>query len=69
MSREPVVKKGDLVEWDGKTCCVLKRRQVTGLAMFQTSDYEVCLEAEGGLFIGWVGVNEVEKVSSEENDS
>lgn len=65
MSREPVVKKGDLVEYDGETCRVLRRRRVSALAMFQTCDYEVCLEALDGDQVGWVGENEVEQINDE----
>ncbi len=42
------IRAGDLVEYEGKTCRVLRRRRVTGLAMFQTADYEVRLEALDG---------------------
>lgn len=65
MSREQKVKKGDLVEWEGETCRVLKRRRVSGLAMFQTSDYEVCLESLDKQQVGWVGENEVVKINDE----
>jgi hypothetical protein len=63
MSRESKVKAGDLVEYEGQICRVLRRRRVTALAMFQTSDYEVCLETVDGKRLGWVGENEVEKIS------
>jgi hypothetical protein len=59
--RSATIKKGDLVDWDDRTCRVLKRRRVTGMAMFQTSDYEVYLETVEGDVVGWVGENEVGK--------
>jgi hypothetical protein len=65
MSREPKIKKGDLVDYDDVTCRVLKRRRVTGMAMFSTCDYEVFLETLDGDEVGFVGENEVEKVAGE----
>jgi hypothetical protein len=65
MSREPRVRTGDLVKCDDVTCRVLKRRRVTGLAMFSTCDHEVFLETLDGQQVGWVGENEVTKVSDE----
>lgn len=59
------IRKGEVVVWDDKACRVLKRRRVSGLAMLQTADYEVFLEALDGDEVGWVGENEVEKVSDE----
>lgn len=59
------IRKGDLVDWDGKKCRVLRRRRVTGMAMFSTSDYEVCLETLEDEYLGWVGENEVTKIDSE----
>lgn len=69
MARQPsdAIRRGDAVVWDGVTCRVLKRRRVTGLAMFQTSDYEVKLVSLGGGDIGWVGENEVKKIPAEAN--
>ena len=61
------IKRNKLVDWDGKTCRVLKRRRVTGLAMFQTSEFEVRLETVDGEFVGWVGENEVE-ITGEASD-
>jgi hypothetical protein len=69
MSREPEVKKGDLVEWEGTACRVLRRRQVSGLAMFQTSEFEVKLVSLDGHDVGWVAVNEVERIADEETAS
>lgn len=63
--RTETPKKGDLVEYGDVICRVLQRRRVTGLAMFQTSDYEVCLETLDGEQVGWVAENEVEKVRDE----
>jgi hypothetical protein len=65
MSREPRARTGDLVKYDDVTCRVLRRRRVTGFAMLQTSEYEVCLETLDGESVGWVAENEVEKVSDE----
>jgi hypothetical protein len=65
MSRGPEVRKGDLVKYDDVTCRVLKRRRVTGMAMLQTSEFEVFLESLDGEEVGWVGENEVEKLSDE----
>lgn len=65
MSRESRIKKGDLVNYDDVSCRVLKRRRVTGMAMFSTCDYEVCLETLNGKQVGWVPENEVMKVSDE----
>ena len=59
------IRKGDLVKYDDVTCRVLKRRRVSGLAMFQTSEFEVFLEALDGEEVGWVGENELEKISDE----
>jgi hypothetical protein len=59
------IKKGDLVRYDDVTCRMLKRRRVTGMAMFSTCDYEVFLETLDGQQVGWVGENEVEKISDE----
>jgi hypothetical protein len=56
------IKKGDLVEYDDVLCRVLRRREVTPLTMFQTSDYEVCLEAVDGEQVGRLPENEVTKV-------
>ena len=66
MSQEPGVKKGDLVEYEGERCRVLRRRRVNGLATFSTSEHEVKLVSLGGEDIGWVGENEVEKITDEE---
>lgn len=61
--RRSSIKRGDRVIHEGEPCQVLKWRRVPGLAMLQTSEYEVCLEAEDGKFVGWVGENEVTKIS------
>lgn len=66
MSQEPAVKKGDIVEYEGERCRVLRRRRVTGLAMFSTSEHEVKLVSLDGEDIGWVGENEVEHITDEE---
>lgn len=65
MSREPTAKVGDLVDYDDVDCRVLKRRRLTGMAMFSTCDHEVFLETLDGQQVGWVGENEVTKVSDE----
>jgi hypothetical protein len=69
MSREPEVKKGKLVEWEGETCRVLKRRRVSGLAMFQTSEFEVCLETLDRQQLGWVPENELVNISDETSEA
>jgi hypothetical protein len=69
MSREPAVKKGDLVDWGGKSCRVLRRRRVTGLAMFSTSEFEAKLMSLDGDDIGWVGENEITKIVGETSGS
>ncbi len=69
MSKESKIRKGDLVDWEGETCRVLKRRRVTGMAMLQTSEFEVFLESLDGKEVGWVGDNEVEKVGGEAGTS
>lgn len=51
------------MDYDGVTCRVLRTRPVSGFAMFQTSDYEVYLDTLDGEQVGWVGENEVEKIS------
>ena len=56
MGREQKVKKGDVVEWEDQTCRVLRRRPVTGMAMFSTCEYEVYLETLEGEQVGWIGV-------------
>lgn len=61
--------KGVLVEWDGQTCTVLKRRRVTAMAMFQVSEFEVYLETLNGEQVGWVPENEVVNVSNETDDA
>lgn len=66
MSDASTVKKGDLVEYEGKTCRVLRRRQVSGLAFFQTSDYEVKLVSVDADDVGWVGENEIERITEED---
>jgi hypothetical protein len=58
-------KKGDLVRYDDLACRVRKRRRVTGLAMFQTSEFEVLLETLDGEQVGWVPENEIERISDE----
>jgi hypothetical protein len=63
MSQEPTVRVGDLVEYDGESCRVLRTRCVSAFAMFQTADREVLLETLDGKQVGWVAENEVEKVS------
>jgi hypothetical protein len=63
--RSDTPKKGDLVKYDDVTCRVLKRRRVTGMAMFSTCDYEVCLKTLEGKEVGWIGENEVESISGE----
>jgi hypothetical protein len=62
MSRKPRFRKGDLVRYEGKTYRVVKRREVTPLAMFQTCDYELKLESTDGRPFGWVAENEVKKI-------
>jgi hypothetical protein len=69
MSREPRVKAGDLVEYEGESCRVLKRRRVTGMAMLQTSEHEVLLETLDGEEVGWVGENELEQTSDEPDEA
>jgi hypothetical protein len=59
------IKKGDLVEFDDHRCRVLKRQRVSSLAMFQTSDYDVCLETLAGEFVGFVAESEVEPITDE----
>lgn len=65
MSREPKIRAGDVVEYEGEACRVLRRRRVTPFAMLQTSVYEVFLETLEGEEVGWVAENEV----SDESDA
>ena len=60
--RNATIKKGDVVAWDDRTCRILKKRRISGMAMFQTSDFEVLLEDIDGEEVGWVAENEVERV-------
>jgi hypothetical protein len=62
MSDQPKFRRGDLVEYEGQECRVVKRRRVTPLAAFATAEWELLLEAVGRLgWPGWVGDNEVTK--------
>ena len=47
---------GDVVQWEGQTCVVRRRRAVDGLAMFQTDTHEVFLASieVGDLSPEWV---------------
>ncbi len=65
--QEDNLRAGDVVAWEGETCRVLRRRRVSGLAMFSTSEYEVRLEGLDGSDIGWVPENEVERATDEED--
>ena len=69
MSHEPAIKKNDLVEYDGEIYRVVRRREVTPLAMLRTCDFEVKLESLNGEVFGYVAENEVEKISGEESNS
>lgn len=62
MSRVRKVKKGDLVQYEGETYRVARRREVTPLAMFRTCDFEVNLVSLDGTPFGFVAENEVERV-------
>lgn len=59
------IRKGDLVDWNGKQCRVLKRRRVTGMAMFATCDWELDLSTLDGQHLSWVPENEVSQIESE----
>lgn len=53
--------RGRVVWWEGVKYRVLRRRAVTGLAMFQTSSHELFLVPfDGGIDSEWVPENEVE---------
>jgi hypothetical protein len=65
--RSDAIRKGDAVVWDGRTCRVLRRRRVSGMASFSTADVEVFLETLAGDEVGWVGENEAERINVESN--
>lgn len=60
-SGDSPVCRGRVVWWEGVKYRVVRRRDVTGLAMLQTDTHELFLAAlDGGEGPGWVGQNEVE---------
>jgi hypothetical protein len=60
------VRAGDLVNYEGTTCRVRRKRRVTPFAMFATAEIELLLEAlDRPGWPGWVGDNEVTKVRSD----
>ena len=57
------IPRGQVVRWEGERYRVLKRREVDGMAMFQTGTHEVFLAGLGSVAdVGWVPENEVEPV-------